>query len=86
MDADQYKTSWWKWWGSEQPTWRLRTESGELSHGGSGDSSNMRRYGQNGLIEFIMTLGWWGLAIEKNGGELADWLKALADVMWMIRC
>lgn len=84
MDAKQYKSSWWKWWCSEQPAWRLRSESGELCQGGVGDASTTRRCGQNGLIDFIMTLGWWGTVIDKDGtDEQVDWLNAVAEVSYV---
>jgi hypothetical protein len=84
MSAEQYKTSWWKWWSSEQPAWRLRSKSGELCQGGTGDASSTRRCGQNGLIEFVMTLGWWGMAVDVSAkGKQVDWLKAVAEVCWV---
>jgi hypothetical protein len=84
MSAEQYKNSWWEWWSSEQPAWRLRSKTGELCQGGVGDASSTCRCGQNGLMEFIMTLGWWGMAIGVGGKEgRADWLKAVAEVSWV---
>lgn len=85
MDTAHYKALWWKWWDSEQPAWRLRSKLGELSQGGTGDASSAYCCGQNGLIEFVMTLGWWGATIDTNRArEQPDWLKAVSEVMWVM--
>jgi hypothetical protein len=68
----------------EQPVWRLQSDNGELCPGGTGDVSATRRCGQNGLIEYIMTLGWWGTASNSGSAqEQEEWLRAVAEVSWV---
>jgi hypothetical protein len=77
---------------SNQPAWRL-AESDSIAklRTNSGDVSNLKVWGQYGLFEFMMLLGWWGLAIkdgkqDKNREEAQQglWSEALADMTWVL--
>lgn len=72
--------SWWKWWTSNQPKWRIDRKSKNLLRDDSGDVSSVCIGGQSGLIEFIMVLSWWRTAIQQD----ERWSDAINDVCWVL--
>jgi hypothetical protein len=51
----------------------------------SGDISKLLVWGQQGLLEFIILLGWWGLAIKDGDTKQHEaWLEAVADLKWVL--
>jgi hypothetical protein len=50
-----------------------------------GDFAKLPVWGQNGMIQFMILLGWWGLAINDRD-ELGHqtWMDVLADLTWVL--
>jgi hypothetical protein len=80
---------WWKWWESLQPGERVRSSDG-LSQPENVDWSKIAAmYGDNGLMQVIATLQWWGERVEgkrkaRIESEWNDWMEAVSDVTWVL--
>ncbi|KAF8169348.1 hypothetical protein K438DRAFT_1774355 [Mycena galopus ATCC 62051] len=92
QEGDDWVAGWWKWWHNLQPGGRAIVD-GELSRPEDADWSKLSRmYGKNGLLHVMATLCWWGEAVERRTsrteeaepGTLERWLKAVADVTWVL--
>jgi hypothetical protein len=77
---------WWNWWSLSQPEWRERDYTGRVIIGGSGPWTDLKVGGINGIISFIMSLGWWGrkLVTTKDDSTLTTWQDAVKDVTWAL--
>ncbi|KAJ7864012.1 hypothetical protein B0H14DRAFT_3443818 [Mycena olivaceomarginata] len=75
---------WWKWWESLQPEERTLLDN-ELSYPEQASWSEMvGLHGDNGLLQVIATLVWWGKVAQKWGkAEIDDWRAAVDDVAWV---
>jgi hypothetical protein len=76
----------WKWWRSLQPQERVVLDSGELSRPEVADWSTMAKmYGDNGLLQVMAALVWWGEVAAKRGeDDVEEWLVAVRDVTWVL--
>ncbi|KZP10427.1 hypothetical protein FIBSPDRAFT_698212, partial [Athelia psychrophila] len=83
--VEDYSISWWLWWRSLQPTWRvvslsrnLRDSTGEFTW------QETRKGSASGFYLVILSLGWWrqGLGEDRE----AEWWcgDAMKDVEWVL--
>ncbi|KAJ7302606.1 hypothetical protein DFH08DRAFT_977732 [Mycena albidolilacea] len=86
MTAELWVGVWWGWWRGLQPVEREVLQNGELSRPGTADWSTMvKMYGNNGLMQVIATLVWWGEVAQKRGEEdIEEWCVAVRDVTWVL--
>jgi hypothetical protein len=77
---------WWAWWRSLQPKERAVLENGELSRPENADWSTMAKmYGDNGLLQVMAGLVWWGEVVQKRDEDEKDeWRAAVSDVTWVL--
>ncbi|KAJ7747585.1 hypothetical protein B0H14DRAFT_2477644 [Mycena olivaceomarginata] len=77
---------WWAWWRSLQPEERAVLENGELSRRENADWSTMAKmYGDNGLLQVMAGLVWWGEVVQKRDeDEKEEWRAAVSDVTWVL--
>jgi hypothetical protein len=77
---------WWKWWESLQPEERTTQDNNELLRPGEVNWSEMAgRYGNNGILQVMATLVWWGEVAHKHGeAEIEGWRAAVDDVTWVL--
>ncbi|KDR74720.1 hypothetical protein GALMADRAFT_36288, partial [Galerina marginata CBS 339.88] len=79
-DVSEFKASFWKWWTTLQPAWRI-SEEGKVNFSAvDGDWEGLRRSGLNGLFSVVAVLFYWGLAAKGQNKGVADWLVAVEDV------
>ncbi|KAJ7832279.1 hypothetical protein B0H13DRAFT_1510196, partial [Mycena leptocephala] len=80
---------WWRWWESIQPEERVLSTDG-LSQPENADWSKIAgMYGNNGLMQVMATLFWWGERVEgrrkpRVESEWNDWAEAVSDVTWVL--
>jgi hypothetical protein len=76
---------WWKWWESLQPE-EHTLQDNKLSYPEQASSSEMAGlHGDNGLLQVMATLVWWGEVAQKRGkAEIDDWRAAVDDVAWVL--
>ncbi|KAJ7888647.1 hypothetical protein B0H14DRAFT_3714875 [Mycena olivaceomarginata] len=86
MTAELWVGVWWGWWRGLQPVEREVLENGELSHPETADWSTMAKmYGNNGLMQVMAALVWWGEVAQKRGEEdIEEWRAAVRDVTWVL--
>ncbi|KAJ7363727.1 hypothetical protein DFH08DRAFT_682438 [Mycena albidolilacea] len=77
---------WWTWWASLQPKERAMLENKEPFQPEDADWSKMvGQYSDNGLLQVMATLLWWGEVVQKReAAEQDQWLAAVKDVMWVL--
>lgn len=77
---------WWKWWKCMQPEERAASADEVLSRPDTADWSGLAgMYGDNGLLQVMATLEWWGGAVAKGLPAVQDeWLAAVSDVTWVL--
>ena len=83
----EFSTSWWSWWRTLQPEWRLLSD-GTLSRevpGTNKDWEKICRGGCNGFFVVIMTLAWWVTAVDGKADD-EDLLRALGETTWVMDC
>ena len=87
-DVAAYGTSWWTWWESIQPSWRLSQGKSGLSHQfpavyPDNPWSSVFCGGGNGLCLVVVALAWWVVALQGNV-EGKDLENAVDDVSWVL--
>ncbi|KAK7027472.1 hypothetical protein VNI00_015217 [Paramarasmius palmivorus] len=80
--VDEFSEGLWSWWKLLNPEWRERIGERRMSRVQTGDWSELRYPGQNGLLLPVIGLKWWYLQEEKEGGS-ADWKELAEDVLWV---
>jgi hypothetical protein len=87
MSAELWVGVWWGWWRGLQPAEREVLANGELSHPETaGWSAMARMYGNNGLMQVMAVLVWWGEVAQKRGREdVEEWCVAVRDVTWVLK-
>jgi len=78
-----FAPTWTEWWVRLQPEWRgetfpLSTEAPEVS-----DWSELRKGGPNGIFVVLLSLGWWGMAMESDE-ELTSWGDVFMGFRWVL--
>ncbi|KAJ7828220.1 hypothetical protein B0H14DRAFT_3466418 [Mycena olivaceomarginata] len=70
------------WWRSLQPEERELLESGELSRPEKADwSKTAGMYGNNGLLQVMASLLWWGEVVQRREeADREEWCAAVTDV------
>ncbi|KAJ7226780.1 hypothetical protein GGX14DRAFT_693001 [Mycena pura] len=70
-----FEKEWWLWWGTLQPKWRERI------------GANLRFPGQNGALNLVATLYWWGMKLStcSKRDQRESWVDAVTDVTWMLQ-
>ncbi|KAJ7688928.1 hypothetical protein B0H14DRAFT_3051659 [Mycena olivaceomarginata] len=64
---------WLAWWRSLQPKEWAVLENGELSRPENADWSTMAKmYGDNGLLQVMAGLVWWGEVVQKHDEDEKD--------------
>ncbi|KAJ7302694.1 hypothetical protein DFH08DRAFT_977680 [Mycena albidolilacea] len=78
---------WWKWWESLQPEEHKIQDNNELSCPREVNWSEMvGLYGNNGILQVMATLVWWGEVAHKCGkAEIEGWRAAVDDVTWVLK-
>jgi hypothetical protein len=86
MSAELWVGVWWGWWRGLQPAEREVLANGELSRPETaGWSAMARMYGNNGLMQVMAALVWWGEVAQKRGREdVEEWCVAVRDVTWVL--
>ncbi|KAJ7687207.1 hypothetical protein B0H14DRAFT_899964 [Mycena olivaceomarginata] len=76
----------WAWWRTLQPDERAELGNRELSRPEKADWSRMAQmHGNNGLLQVMAALLWWGDVAQKRGEEeREEWLVAVRDVTWVL--
>lgn len=82
-DVKAFEASFWTWWTTLQPEWRLDNASTGLLQG-SGSWDALRCSGQNGLLSAIAALFFWGLSAEGNRKDKAAWGAVVDDVLYAL--
>ncbi|KAL1698293.1 hypothetical protein EV121DRAFT_218418, partial [Schizophyllum commune] len=90
-NIDAYRQQWWNWWTDLMPSVR-RLPSGGLvppfdivkKVNGADQWEGLDEIcGKDGMLQFLLTLLWWGDAIHsqtpRNEKHLADWVAACVD-------
>ncbi|KAF8193117.1 hypothetical protein K438DRAFT_1589591 [Mycena galopus ATCC 62051] len=80
VKIESFAVQWWKWWATINPSWR-RVVDGKLVKEGEGPWASLKCPGQNGLLNVLACLKWWGAALNGVSGE---WLEAVKDVGWAL--
>jgi hypothetical protein len=77
---------WWRWWRKLQPEERIILESGLLSRPETVDWSGMAQmHGNNGFLQVMAGLTWWGEVVQKHSEEeKEEWGAAVDDVTWVL--
>jgi hypothetical protein len=85
-----YTTGWQVWWDSLQPAWRTKDAEGAWSVSGDyGDGGkewgSLFQWGQNGILNIVASLYFWGVAVRESTPELQSvWEECVLDVVWML--
>jgi hypothetical protein len=84
--AELWVAVWWGWWRSLQSKERELLDNGELSRPDKVNWSEMARmYGNNGFLQVMASLVWWGEVVQKRREEdREEWRTAVADVTWVL--
>jgi hypothetical protein len=84
--AELWVSLWWGWWRSLQPEERELLESGELSRPEKADwSKTAGMYGNNGLLQVMASLLWWGEVVQRREeADREEWCAAVTDVTWVL--
>ncbi|KAF8183264.1 hypothetical protein K438DRAFT_1599921 [Mycena galopus ATCC 62051] len=80
VDMESFSAQWWNWWIAINPSWRCVVD-GKLVMEGEGTWASLKCSGQNGVLNVLACLKWWGAALK---GESAEWLEAVRDVGWVL--
>jgi hypothetical protein len=75
--------SWWAWWESLQPGWRItngRPFSQQIPLGGETWQS-VYKGGPNGFFIVVLTISWWLLSINKVFND--EFSQAFNDLLWV---
>ncbi|KAL1685296.1 hypothetical protein GGG16DRAFT_66587 [Schizophyllum commune] len=84
-DARAFEREFWVWWAGLQPSWRKLNADGRPSEDREVDADAdwgfLGVHGQNGLLNVVATLCWWGTALE--GRPCRSWDRCLDDVTWV---
>ncbi|KAJ7661506.1 hypothetical protein DFH06DRAFT_941406, partial [Mycena polygramma] len=90
-DADAFDAVWWRWWAAIQPKWRSKDSGrpGRFVRNDYPDATEtnwatMRHPGPNGMLSFVATLYWWGMAVAERGDK-ESWSEAVEEVKWMMK-
>uniref|UniRef100_D8QJQ2 Expressed protein n=2 Tax=Schizophyllum commune (strain H4-8 / FGSC 9210) TaxID=578458 RepID=D8QJQ2_SCHCM len=87
--VDPYRATWWSWWSAHMPAVR-RLPGGSLLDPArlvdvirsSDDWEGLDQvFGKDGMLQFLLTLLWWGDAVHGRGNakQRAEWEIACAD-------
>jgi hypothetical protein len=81
-DSAQFSTSWWAWWQTLQPKWRVNnnTLSQEIPSEGETWTATSKP-GCNGFFVVLLTLSWW---LQTAVHDVNDFHAALSDTMWVL--
>jgi hypothetical protein len=88
-DPTAYAAGWQLWWDSLQPEWRIKDADGAWSvNGGYGGGGKvwgpLFQWGQNGVLNIVASLFFWGVAMRDSTSELQSaWERSVMDVAWM---
>ncbi|KAF8205186.1 hypothetical protein K438DRAFT_1529246, partial [Mycena galopus ATCC 62051] len=80
VEIEIFAAQWWTWWTAINPSWR-HVIDGKPVMEGEGSWASLKCPGQNGLLNVLACLKWWGAALN---GESAEWLEAMRDVGWAL--
>jgi hypothetical protein len=81
---------WWRWWESLQPVDRVLFLDDKMQRPETADWSEMATmHGNNGLLQVIATLFWWGERVEgrrrpRDPEQWNDFMEAVDDVTWVL--
>ncbi|KAJ7895685.1 hypothetical protein B0H13DRAFT_1527114, partial [Mycena leptocephala] len=88
-DPTAYAAGWQLWWDSLQPEWRIKDADGAWSvnggyRGGGKVWGPLFQWGQNGVLNIVASLFFWGVAVRDSTSELQSaWERSVMDVAWM---
>ncbi|KAL1657803.1 hypothetical protein GGF50DRAFT_132012 [Schizophyllum commune] len=84
-DPRAFEKEVWQWWSGLQPSWRKMNADGRPSEDRevdeSGDWGILGIHGQNGLLNAVAVLCWWGIALD--GRTSRSWERCLEEVTWV---
>ncbi|KAI5821561.1 hypothetical protein K523DRAFT_258013 [Schizophyllum commune Tattone D] len=85
IDVRAFEKEFWAWWAGIQPSWRKLNADGRPSEDRevdeSGDWGLLGVHGQNGLLNVIAALCWWGIALD--GRTSRSWDRCLDEAIWV---
>ncbi|KAH7904749.1 hypothetical protein BJ138DRAFT_1018673 [Hygrophoropsis aurantiaca] len=92
-DLKAFEASFWKWWRSLQPEWRIEEGEEKLSvEEGHADWELLKVFGANGITSVVAALFFWGRHACEDGATAAvttrntnTWLSAANDVSWVLK-
>ncbi|KAJ7435121.1 hypothetical protein B0H11DRAFT_2295729 [Mycena galericulata] len=83
-----YEVEWKGWWESLQPAWRKKDDNGAWITEEYGEAGKewgpLTQWGVNGTLSILMSLYFWGCAVQDTADLEATWLSAVWDVTWML--
>ncbi|KAJ7430083.1 hypothetical protein B0H11DRAFT_1765718 [Mycena galericulata] len=83
LEVKTFSAQWWVWWRAINPDWRQGEGEGELLKGVEGSWGVMECPGQNGFLNILICLKWWGERLDSDSRE--EWERAVDDVNWVLR-
>lgn len=84
-NLDAFQASFWKWWTSVQPAWRLEEGVERPKRVDGEDWSSVHIFGSNGVTSVLAALFYWGrIALRTKGTAVAAWMEAIEDVQWVL--
>ncbi|KAJ7226559.1 hypothetical protein C8J57DRAFT_1093137, partial [Mycena rebaudengoi] len=82
----KYAEVWWGWWKTLQPDWRTSRLDGcwlcELPY--RRDWEPLMHWGPNGTLSVVMSLYFWGCAVQDDAVMREKWEDAVEDVAWIL--
>lgn len=86
-DLEAYGEDVRKWWRYIQPLWRIEESEGDWPLARHAppleDWMSVAKGGPNGLLTFMMALGWWFEKLE-NEKEVAELASVIEDMRWVL--
>lgn len=82
-----FETRFFRWWTDVQPSERAKKEDGFCAQVDDGvDWDRIRFTGRNGLVNVVVALFFWGMALgsEEARRDAVGWHKALKDVKFVL--
>ncbi|KAJ7056479.1 hypothetical protein C8F01DRAFT_1087297 [Mycena amicta] len=85
--TDHQPKEWWSWWSVNQPDWREWVDGKPaLGKEYKGGWEGLLVAGQNGMLNVVVSLYWWGCKeVAVKGHSSTGWTQAVKDAEWVMR-
>ncbi|VDC01548.1 unnamed protein product [Peniophora sp. CBMAI 1063] len=82
-----FSRAWLAWYKDLQPGWRS-SDSWPFARPDTCTEiswEQLRKYGRHGVVQLLITLGWWGRSIKSDAiDELDKWVEVVMDMVWVM--